>query len=170
MGGKLRETTTGATSRLDLVVGISGEKIKELCVEPMVDGIIDLILVVATQEGATKRGDSDLGKMKELSLVNDDIEQGVALATEEVVSVLHHGGDALVMRERVHLGLLGFGCFLGVVELATGLGMGMLGGVELELGLLDRGLGLGGGSLECGGLSNVRVGGGHGGRRSEKGS
>jgi len=44
-----------------------------------------------------------------------------------------------------------------------------LGGLELEIGLLDRGLGLGGRSLECSGLSNMRVGGGHGRRRSEKG-
>jgi len=47
--------------------------------------------------------------------------------------------------------------------------VGTLRGFELEIGLLDGGLGLGGGSLECGDLSNVRVGGGHGWRRSEKG-
>jgi len=104
MGARLRETTTGATSRLDLVVCISGEKIKELGVEPMVNGIVDLVLAVATREGATKRGDSDWGKMKELSLVDNDVKQGVALATEDVVSTINHGGDALVMAERAHLG------------------------------------------------------------------
>jgi len=69
----------------------------------------------------------------------------------------------------MHLSLVGFDCFLGIVELATGLVMGALGGLELELGFLDRGLGLGGGCLECGGLGHVGVSGGHGRRRrSEK--
>jgi len=134
-----------------------------------ISGLTYDLLAIATREGATKGGDSGLGKMKELSLVDNDVVQGVALATKDVVSAQDHGEDALLMGERVHLGLLSFGCFLGVVELATGLGMGVLGGFELEIGLLDRGLGLGDGGLECGDLSNVRVGGGHGRRRSKKG-
>jgi len=66
------------------------------------------------------------------------------------------------MGEFDHLSLLDFGCFLGVGELATGLGMDAFGSLELAIGLLGRDLGLGGGSLETGGLSGVGVGGGHG--------
>jgi len=62
-----RETTTGATSRLDLVVGINGQKIKELGVECRTNGrgIFDLVLAITTQEGTTKRGDGGLDKLKE---------------------------------------------------------------------------------------------------------
>jgi len=101
-------------------------------------------------------------------LVNNDIEQGVAFAAKDVVSVVSHGGDALVASELDNLGLLDFGCFLGISELATSLVMGTLGGFELEIGLLGRALGLGGGSLESGGYSSVGIGGGHGLGRSEK--
>jgi len=161
-GVKLRETTTGATNRLDFVVGISRQDIKELGVEPMVDGIIDLVLVITTQEGAAKGDAGSLGKLKEPSLVNNDIEQGVAFAAKDVVSIVSHGSNVLVVSELDNLSLLGFGCFLGVRELATGLVMGALGSFELEVGLLGRGLGLGGRSLESGGFGSGGVGGGHG--------
>jgi len=66
------------------------------------------------------------------------------------------------------LGFLDFGCFLGTSELAAGLVMGAFGSFELDIGLLGRGLGLGGGSLETGGFGGVGVGRGHGQRRSGK--
>jgi len=68
----------------------------------------------------------------------------------------------LVMGELDNLGLLDFGCFLGIGELAAGLVMGAFGSFGLVIGLLGRGLGLGGGSLETGGFCSVGVGGGHG--------
>jgi len=159
---ELRETTTGPTSRLGLVVGVSRQKIEELGVEPMVNGIIDLVLAATTQKGAAKGGDGSLGKLKEPGLVGNDIEQGVAFVAKDVVSVVSHGGDALVTSELDNLSLLDFGCFIGISELVTSLVMGALGSFELEIGLLGRGLGLGGGSLETGGFGRVGVGGGHG--------
>jgi len=101
-------------------------------------------------------------------LVDNDIEQGLAFAAKDVVSVVSHGGDALVVGELDSLGLLDFGCFFGISELAAGLVMGALGNFELDGGLLGRGLDLGGGSLETGGSGSVRVGGGHGRSRSKK--
>jgi len=61
-----------------------------------------------------------------------------------------------------------FDCFLGIGELAAGLVMGAFGSFELAIGLLGRGLGLGGGSLETGGLGSVGIGGGHGRGRGKK--
>jgi len=89
-------------------------------------------------------------------------------AAKDVVGIVSHGGDALVMGELDNLGLLDFGCFLGARELATSLVMGALGGFELDVGLLGRGLSLSGGSLETSGFGSVGVGGGHGQRRSGK--
>jgi len=149
-------------------VGISGQDIEEFGVEPLIIGSVDLILAATAREGTTKGSDSSLGKLKEPSLVDNDIEQGIAFAPKDVVSVVSHGGDALVMGELGNLGLLDFGCFLGISELAAGLVMGALGSFEIDGGLLCRGLGLGGGSLETGSSGSAGVGGGHGRRRSKK--
>ena len=46
-GGDLGNATTGATGRLDLVVGVSRQDIEEFGVEPLVDGSIDLVLAIA---------------------------------------------------------------------------------------------------------------------------
>ena len=162
-----RETGTGARSGLDLVAGIR-QKIEELGAEPMVDGIIDLVRAVTTQEGTAKGGDGNLGQVKEPGLVDNNIEHGVAFVAKEVASTVTHGGDALVMSELDNLSLLDFDCFLGASELATSLIMGALGAFELDVSLLGRGLGLGGGSLESGGFGSLGVGGGHGRRRSQK--
>ena len=111
-----------------------------------------------------------MGKPKEPGLVDKNIDdgQGIAFVAEDVVGVVSHGGDALVVGKLDNLGLLDFGCFLGVRELAAGLVMDAFGGFELAIGLLGRDLGLGGGSLETGGLGSVGVGGGHGRRRGKK--
>jgi len=151
-----------------LVVGVGRQDIEEFGVEPMVNGSVDLILAVAAREGTAKGSGSGLGKLKETDWVDNDIAKGVAFATEEVVGMVSHGGDALVVGKLDDLGLLEFGCFLGVRELAAGLGMHAFGGFELEIGLLGRELGLGGGSLETGCLGSVGVGGGHGRRRGKK--
>jgi len=153
---------------LDLVVDVSGQDIKEFGVEPLIDGSVDLILPVAAQEGTAKGGDGSLGKLKEPSLVDNNIEQGVAFAAKDVVGVVSHGGDVLVMGELDNLGLLDFGCFLGVRELAAGLVMDAFGSFELAIGFLGGDLGLGGGSLETGGSGSVRIGRGHGQRRCTK--
>ena len=153
MEGSLGETATGATGRHDLVVGISGEEVKKLDVEPLVDSLVDLVLAIATQEGATEGGDGCLGDLEALGLINKGVVRGAELGTEGVGGVQDHGSDALLMVERMHLSLVGFDCFLGILELATGLVMGALGGLELELGFLDRGLGLGGGCLERGAVT-----------------
>jgi len=130
----------------------------------MIDGVIDLALVITIREGAAKGGDGSLGKPKEPGLVDKNIDdgQGIAFVANDVVGVVSHGGDALVVGKLDNLGLLGFGCFLGNRELAAGLVMGALGGFDLEISLLGRGLGLGGGSLESGSFGSVGVGGGHG--------
>jgi len=64
---------------------------------------------------------------KEPSWIDNNIEQGVAFAAKDVVGVVSHGGDALVVGELDNLGLLDFGCFLGVSELAAGLVMDAFG-------------------------------------------
>ena len=151
-----------------MVVGISGQEIEEFGVEPLINSGVDFVLAVAAREGTTKGGDSHLGKLEEPSWVDNDIEQGIALATKDVVGVISHGRDALVVGELDNLGFLDFGCFLGVRELAAGLVMDTFGSFELAIGLLGRDLGLGGGSLETGGLGSVGVGGGHGRRRGKK--
>jgi len=69
-----------------LVVGISGQKIKELGVEPMVDGIIDLILAITTQEGAAKRGHRSLGKLKEPAWSTMTLSKALRLR-QEMLSV-----------------------------------------------------------------------------------
>ena len=167
-GGDLGETTTGAAGRLDLVVGVSRQDIEELGVEPLVNGSVDLVLAVAAREGTAKGSDSGLGKLKETGWVDNDIAKGVAFAAEDVVGVVSHGGDALVVGELDNLGLLDFGCFLGVRELAAGLVMDAFGSFELAIGLLGRDLGLGGGSLDTSNFGSVGVGVGHGQRRSKK--
>jgi len=73
-------------SRLDWVEGISGQEIEEFGVEPMINGSVDLTLAVTTREGTAKGSDSSLGKMKEPSLVDNDIEQGIAFAAKDVKS------------------------------------------------------------------------------------
>jgi len=151
-----------------LVVGVSRQDIEELGVEPVVNGSVDLVLATFAREGTAKGSDSGLGKRKETGWVDNNIAKGVAFATEEVVGVVSHGGNALVVGKLDDLGLLDFGCFLGVRELAAGLGMYAFGGFELAIGLLGRELGLGGGSLETGCLGSVGVGGGHGRRRGKK--
>jgi len=151
-----------------LVVGISGQEIEEFGVEPLINGSVDLVLVATAREGTAKGSDNSMGKLKKPSLVDDDIEQGVAIAAKDVVGVVSHGSDALVVGELDNLGLLDFGCFLGISELAAGLVMGAFGSFELAISLLGRSLGLGGGSLETGGFGSVRVGGGHGRRRCKK--
>ena len=143
-------------------MGVSRQDIEELGMEPLVNGSVDLVLAVAAREGTAKGSDSGLGKLKETSWGDNDIAKGVAFAAEDVVGVVSHGGDALVMGELDNLGLLNFGCFLGISELAAGLGMGAFGSFELAISLLGRGLGLGGGSLETGGFGSMGVGGGHG--------
>ena len=168
MGGDLGDTTTGAAGGLELVVGVSRQDIEELGVEPLVDGSVDLVLAIASRESTAEGSDSGLGKLKETGWVDNDIAKGVAFAAEDVVGVVNHGGDALVVGKLDNLGLLDFGCFLGVRELAAGLVMDAFGGFELAIGLLGRDLGLGGGSLETGGLGSVGVGGGHGRRRGKK--
>jgi len=168
LGVELREPTTGAMSRLDLVVGSSRQKVKKLGVEPMINGLVDLGLAITSREGTTKGGDGGLGKLKESGLINNDIERGVWFGAKDVVGVVSHGGDTLVASELDKLVLLDFGFFLGIRELAASLVMGTLGSFEPDFGLLDRGLGLGGGSLESGSFGSVRVGWGHGQRRNEK--
>jgi len=158
----LREATTGAAGRLDLVVGVSGQDIKELGVEPLINGSVDLVLAVAAREGTTKGSDSGLGKLKKPSWGDNDIVQGIAFAAKDVVGVVSHGGNALVVGELDNLGLLNFGCFLGISELAAGLVMDTFGRFELAIGLLGRDLGLGGGSLETSSFGSVRIGRGHG--------
>ena len=145
-----------------MIMGVSRQDIEELGMEPLVNGSVDLVLAVAAREGTAKGSDSGLGKLKETSWGDNDIAKGVAFAAEDVVGVVSHGGDALVVGELDNLGLLDFGCFLGISELAAGLGMGAFGSFELAISLLGRGLGLGGGSLETGGFGSMRVGGGHG--------
>ena len=145
-----------------MIMGVSRQDIEELGMEPLVNGSVDLVLAVAAREGTAKGSDSGLGKLKETSWGDNDIAKGVAFAAEDVVGVVSHGGDALVMGELDNLGLLNFGCFLGISELAAGLGMGAFGSFELAISLLGRGLGLGGGSLETGGFGSMGVGGGHG--------
>ena len=132
-GGDLGETITGAASRLDLVVGVSRQDIKELGVEPLVNGSGDLVLAVAAREGTAHGSDGGLCKLKETSWVDNDIAKGIAFAAEDVVGVVSHGGDALVVGELDNLGLLDFGCFLGVRELAAGLVMDAFGGFELAI-------------------------------------
>jgi len=161
-GGDLGETTTGAAGRLDVVVGISRQDIEELGVEPLDNGSVDLVLAVFAREGTAKGSDRGLGKLKETGWGDNDIAKGVAFAAEDVVGVVSHGGDALVVGELDNLGLLDFGCFLGMGELAAGLVMGAFGSFELAIGLLGRGLGLGGGSLDTNDFGSVGVGGGHG--------
>jgi len=151
-----------------LVVGISRQDIEELGVEPVVNGSIDLVLAAFAREGIAKGSDSGLGKLKETCWGNNDIAKGVAFAAKAVVGVVSHGGDALVVGELDNLGLLDFGCFLGISELAAGLVMDAFGSFELAIGLLGRDLGLGGGSLDTSDFGSVGVGGGHGRRRSEK--
>jgi len=85
--------TTGAAGGLDSVVGISGQNIKEFGVEPLINGSVDLVLAVAAREGTTKGSDSGLGKLKEPSLVDNNIAQGVAFAAEDVIGVVSHGGE-----------------------------------------------------------------------------
>jgi len=92
-----------------LVVGISRQEIKEFGVEPMINGSVDFVLATTTQEGAAKGSDRSLGELKELSLVNNDIEQDIAFAAEDVIGVISHGGDALIVSEVDNLGLLDFG-------------------------------------------------------------
>jgi len=89
-GGDLGETTTGTASGLDLVVGINRQDIEKLGVEPMVNGSIDLVLAVAAREGTAEGSDSSLGELKETSWRNDDIAEGIALTTEDVVGVVRH--------------------------------------------------------------------------------
>jgi len=151
-----------------LVVGISGQEIEEFGVEPLINGGVDLVLAVAAKEGTAKGSDSGLGKLKEPSRVDNDIAQGIALAAKDVVGVVSHGGDALVVGELDNLGLLDFGCFLGISELAAGLVMDAFGCFELAIGLLGRDLGLDGGSLDTSDFGGVRVCRGHGRRRSKK--
>jgi len=131
-------------------------------VEPLINGRVDFVLAVTAREGTAKGGDGSLGKLKEPGLANSDIEQGVVFAAKDVVGVVSHGGDALVVGELDNLGLLNFGCFLCISELAAGLVMDAFGSFELAIGLLGRDLGLGGGSLETGSFGSVRIGGGHG--------
>jgi len=145
-----------------LVAGISGQEIEEFGVEPLINGSVDLVLAATAPEGTTEGSDSSLGKLEEPSWIDNDIEQGVAFATKDVVGAVSHGGDALVVGELDNLGLLDFGCFLGAREFAAGLVMDAFGSFELASGLLGRDLGLGGRGLETGGFGSTGVGWGHG--------
>jgi len=49
-----------------------------------------------------------LGKLKETGWGDNGIAKGVAFATEDVVSVVSHGGDALDVGELDNLGFLDF--------------------------------------------------------------
>ena len=159
---ELRETTTGATSSLDLVASIHWQKVKQMSVDPLCNDIIELNLVVATRECAAEGDNNVFGEAKESGLISKNIDngQGIAIAAKEVVSVVDHRGEALF--------LLYFGCFLGVKELAAGLSMGTFGGIDLAGSLLGGRFGLGCGSLESGGFGSLGVGRGHGQGRSKE--
>jgi len=68
-------TATGAAGRHDLVVGTSGGGGKKLGVEPLVDGLVDLVLAITTRESTTEGGDGCLGGLETLSLVDNGVVQ-----------------------------------------------------------------------------------------------